>query len=172
MKAMPHEDAMRLLDDVHDQLGDAGAPTSRVLGWRALRELAGDGVALAPHTRTHPSLPHLPPAQALAEIRDSREELRRETGSELPVLAYPFGAHDDGVVRLVREAGVELALTCLDGHNRLDGRGGTDPLRLRRTNVSTRSTGMVFRARLYPLATVVDRWRHRGERVRAAGWAG
>ena len=166
LKSIPHDEAMRAVEDIVGQLGDAGRPESRVLGWGALRELARDGVALAPHTRTHPALARLPRAEARAEIRGSREDLRRQTGSDLPVFAYPFGVHDDGVVQLMREEGIELALTCIDGHNRLP---GTDPLRLHRTNVSMRSTGAIFRVRLTSLASYMDRWRHRPERASMAG---
>lgn len=162
LKAIPHDEVIRTVEEIVAQLGDAGRPTARVLGWSALRELARDGVTLAPHTRTHPALARLPLDKARAEIRGSREDLRRETGSGIPIFAYPFGVHDDGIVQLMREEGIELALTCIDGHNRLS---TTDPLRLRRTNISLRSSGAVFRARLTSLATYVDLWRHRHERA-------
>jgi peptidoglycan/xylan/chitin deacetylase (PgdA/CDA1 family) len=165
LKEIPHTDAMRMVEQICAQLGDAGAPAARVLGWSELRELANDGVTLAPHTRTHPALSRLPAEEARAEIRGSRDDLRREIGETLPIFAYPFGAHDDGVVRLMREEGFELALTCIDGHNRL---ASTDPLRLRRTNITRRTTPLVFRVRLHPIGAYVDRWRHRRERAAVA----
>jgi len=170
LKAVPHAEAMRLVEEVCAQLGDGG-PTAaaggaaRVMGWDELRELARDGVTLAPHTRTHPALSRLPVEGVRAEVRGSRDDLRREIGVAPPVFAYPFGAHDDRVVRVMREEGFELALTCIDGHNRL---ASTDPLRLRRTNITTRTSPLVFRARLHPLGAYVDRWRHRRERAAAA----
>ena len=156
-KAIPHDEAMQMLDDACVQLGDCGPPPARVLGWDALRRLARDGVTLAPHTQSHAALPQLSPDRARAEIRGSRDDLRREIGEVAPVFAYPFGAHDDAAARLLREEGFELALTCHEGHNRL---AETDPLRLRRTNISTRTSLLVFRARLSPLAARVDQWRH------------
>ena len=167
LKAIPHEDAMRLVEDVCAQLGGGGpsAAAARVMGWAELRELARDGVTLAPHTRTHPALSRLPVEGVRAEVRGSRDDLRREIGVAPPVFAYPFGAHDERVVRVLREEGFELALTCIDGHNRL---ASTDPLRLRRTNITTRTSPLVFRARLHPLGAYVDRWRHRRERAAAA----
>jgi glycosyltransferase involved in cell wall biosynthesis/peptidoglycan/xylan/chitin deacetylase (PgdA/CDA1 family) len=164
LKSAPHADAMRTVEEVCARLGSSDAPVARVLAWRELRELARDGVTLAPHTRTHPALSRLPLEQARAEIRGSRDDLRREIGDVTPMFAYPFGAHDDLVVRLMREEGFEVALTCIDGHNRLT---STDPLRLSRTNVSTRTTAMIFRARLHPAVAMVDRWRHRPRRSTA-----
>jgi peptidoglycan/xylan/chitin deacetylase (PgdA/CDA1 family) len=161
IKMAPHADAMRTVAEVCVRLGASDVRASRVLAWRELRELAKDGATLAPHTRTHPALSRLTLDQARAEIRGSRDDLRREIGDVMPIFAYPFGAHDDHVVRLMREEGFELALTCIDGHNRLT---RTDPLRLCRTNVSMRTSALIFRARLHPAVAMVDRWRHRQER--------
>ena len=165
LKSLSHATAMEAVERVCAQLGDDGASTARVLGWDALRALANDGVTLAPHTRTHPALSRIPVDEARAEIRGSHEDLRREIGVSPPIFAYPFGAHDDRVVRVMREEGFELALTCIDGHNRLGTQPtATDPLRLRRTNVSTRTSPLIFRARLHPVVAYVDLWRHRHER--------
>lgn len=167
LKTVPHADAMEIVEAVCaslDDAGGAGATDAPVLGWDALRELAGDGVTLGAHTRTHAALTRLPLEQVRAEVRGSLEDLRREIGAVAPVFAYPFGAHDDAVVGVLREEGVELALTCLDGHNRL---GDADPLRLRRTNITTRTSALIFRARLTRIAAQVDVWRHRHERASA-----
>lgn len=159
VKAIAHVDAMRVVEEVCAQLGEVFERTTRVLGWNDLRALAKDGVTLAPHTRTHPALTRLPVEEARTEIRGSREDLRREIGDVASIFAYPFGLHDDRIVQLMRDEGFDLALSCIDGHNHLS---KTDPLRLRRTNITTRTTSIVFRARLHPLGAYVDRWRHRG----------
>lgn len=166
VKAMPHEDAMQMLDDICEQLGDTGTRASRVLGWDALRSLAADGVALAPHTRTHPALSRMSPEHVREEVRGSRIDLERETGSTLPLFSYPYGAHDDTVTSILAEEGIEVAVTCIDGHSQI---GSTEPLRLRRTNISRRTTDLVFRARLNPLLAYVDVWRHRNERAHVLG---
>jgi len=166
VKSMPHEDAMRMLDDVCEQLGDAGAQRSCVLGWNDLRSLAADGVALAPHTRTHPALSRVSPERVREEVRGSRIDLERETGSTLPLFSYPYGSHDDTVTAILAEEGIEVAVTCIDGHSQV---GSTEPLRLRRTNISRRTTDLVFRARLNPILVYVDVWRHRNERAHVLG---
>ena len=157
VKTMPHVEAMRLVDQLCECLGNPETGVGNVLSWDELRELAKDGVTLAAHTRTHPALTQLSPEEARAEIRGSRNDLQRELGEVLPVFAFPFGAQNDQVVALAREEGFQLAFSCLDGHNSLP---SSDPLRLRRTNITPRTSPAIFRLRLLRLTTHIDRWRH------------
>src|SRR3954454_6610568 len=46
-------------------------------------------VSLAPHTRTHPSLPTLDDAALTSEVRGSREDLEGQTGRSHEYFAYP-----------------------------------------------------------------------------------
>jgi peptidoglycan/xylan/chitin deacetylase (PgdA/CDA1 family) len=135
-----------------------GAPrASRVLGWEDLRKLAREGVTVAAHTQTHPALTRVSPDDARREIRGSREDLHRQLGTVVPIFSYPFGLHDDRVTELVREEGFEAAVTCIDGQN---SPATVDPLRLRRTNITRRTSPFVFRLRLLRPVSVLDRWRH------------
>lgn len=163
LKTIPHAEAMQLVDRLCREPGERIGALPVVLDWDELRELAGDGVTLGAHTRTHPALTQLPVEQARAEIRGSREDLEREIGGTLPIFAYPFGAHNDRVVEVVREEGFELALTCIDGQNGVPSR---DPLRLRRTNITPRTSPLIFRLRLLRIGSYIDGWRHRTGRGR------
>jgi peptidoglycan/xylan/chitin deacetylase (PgdA/CDA1 family) len=116
-----------------------------VLGWEALRDLRAAGVALAPHTRTHPLLTRVPAAAATTEITGSRDDLTRETGSELAVLAYPSGATSVAVADAARAAGIEIAFTTERGTNDLR---TADWLALRRINVSVRTPDALVRAQM------------------------
>jgi peptidoglycan/xylan/chitin deacetylase (PgdA/CDA1 family) len=144
IRAMPHEQAMKALEDVVEQLGAAPA-ASPVLSWPELRLLARQGVDLAPHSRTHPLLDRVGRDVAREEIAGSLRDLQREVGSAPPVFAYPGGAHASHVVSLVAEAGFELAFTTQRGINDLR---RADWLRLRRINVGRRSSVPVIRAQL------------------------
>ena len=157
VKRLPHEDAMAAIDRLLSRLGEPWQPGPAVHTWTELRQLASEGVTLGAHTRTHPALTRLPVADARAEIEGSRDDLMRQLGATPRVFAYPFGDHDDAVVRLVRDAGFDLAVTCSDGHNH----ASADALRLRRTNITCRTTPMVFWFRLTAAGAGVDRWRHR-----------
>ncbi|HET9457700.1 MAG TPA: polysaccharide deacetylase family protein [Candidatus Limnocylindrales bacterium] len=144
LKAMPHEE---LIGAVERLVGDLGGdrPGATVLGWDALRRLAGEGLALAPHTRTHPLLPRLDPAELDAEIAGSRADLARETGSRVPAFAYPSGAASPASVRAVRAAGFTVAFTTARGVNDLR---SANRLLLRRVNVSVRTPLAALRAQV------------------------
>lgn len=149
VKALPHAAAMDLVDRVCAAAGlDGQGPEPAVMGWPALRSLAAEGVALAPHTRTHPLLQRVGAAEAEAEIAGSLADLAREVGAAPPALAYPDGGHDAGTLAAARSAGIEVAFTTRSGVNRLDGLDAPGRLRLRRINVGRRVTPAVLRARL------------------------
>ena len=165
LKSLPHDAAMAFLEVVLARLGeppDAIVPGPRaageVLGWQELRELAGEGVTLAPHSRWHPLLTRCTEARIRDEVRGAREDLRRELGDVPPIFSYPDGAHDARVRRVLREEGFEVAVTQDDGQNDLR---TADPLRLCRTDVTRRTTLPVLRLRLQPWFARVDRLRHR-----------
>lgn len=163
LKELPHEEAMAQVERIVGELGGstdieaaagqaAEALPPSVLGWTALRQLAADGVTLAPHTRHHPLLDRVPLATAVAEIEGARKDLEREIGPTLPVLAYPSGAHGGDAVEAARRAGVVLAVTTERGGNDLR---HADLLRIRRINVGLRARSPLVRAQLL-WASVVD----------------
>jgi peptidoglycan/xylan/chitin deacetylase (PgdA/CDA1 family) len=149
LKAMPHAELLRCVDDLVAALGGAeaaaGAAGGRVLGWDELRRLRAEGVSLAPHTRTHPLLARLSGEACESEIAGSREDLARTTGSELPVLAYPSGATSPVAADAARRAGIEIAFTTERGVNVLR---SADWLGLRRINVSVRTPSALVRAQM------------------------
>jgi peptidoglycan/xylan/chitin deacetylase (PgdA/CDA1 family) len=142
--AMPHAVALEQLDRLIQELGGVAAD-SPVLTWPELRALAHDGVAVAPHSRTHPLLDRIERGAAGREIAGSRHDLQREIGISPPAFAYPGGAHSPDVVALVTEAGFEVAFTTQRGINDLR---RADWLRLRRINVGSRANVSLLRAQL------------------------
>jgi peptidoglycan/xylan/chitin deacetylase (PgdA/CDA1 family) len=158
VKGLPHDAAMAFVDNISHELGGKQPEATAVLDWEQLRALSQQGVVLGAHTRTHARLTHLPPEKAAEEIQGSQQDLRREIGSVLPVFCYPDGAHNDSVVEMVREGGFELAFTTRDGQNKPH---SADPLRLRRTNITPRTSLPIFRLRLQRWVSYLDGWRHR-----------
>ena len=151
LKGLDHDAVLREVDRIVDALApgaDSVHHPASVLDWDDLRRLAGEGVTLAPHTRTHPLLDRVDLERAEADISGSFDDLQRETGGVAPparVLAYPSGAHGESAVEAARRAGMTLAVTTRRGGNDLR---RADRLRLRRINVGGRASVPLIRAQL------------------------
>jgi peptidoglycan/xylan/chitin deacetylase (PgdA/CDA1 family) len=158
LRTIAHTQAVTVIDEICAQLDGSYVVQKSVLSWEELRQLAREGVTLGAHTRTHPMMTQLSPEQIREEIIGSHSDLQREIGGALPIFCYPNGTHNDTVVDILRQEGFVIAFTTLDGHNDLH---DTDPLRLRRTNITKRTSPVVFSIRLLRWATYVDAWRHR-----------
>lgn len=166
LKELPHAAAMAEVDRLCRELGEEPRAESEVLGWNDLRRLAEEGVSLGSHTRAHALLTRLPRDEARREIFGSRRDMARHLGNPPSAFCYPAGYHDEHTVELVREAGYEIAFTTVSGHNRP---AETDPLRVRRTGVTRRTSLPILTLRLQGWFGPVDRWRKRAEHARAVG---
>lgn len=156
LKSIPHEEAMSLVESICKELGEPTDLPPSIHSWDELRILVDDGVTVAAHTRTHPALTRMTGEAAQAEIRGARQDLVRELGSSVPIFSYPFGDHNDQVADLVRSEGFKVAVTCEVGHNALP---IADPVKLRRTNISPKTTLPVFGVRMTRAGSHIDRWR-------------
>jgi len=77
-----------------------------------LREMARSGwCAIGSHAHEHRILTRLPRAERLADLRRSREVLRRVSGRSPTAIAYPNGDWDAQVLADCRESGFELGFT-------------------------------------------------------------
>ena len=77
-----------------------------LLTWDQLGRWQERGViSVQSHTKTHARLTWVSDAQATDELAGSREEIRRRLGTDAAAISYPFGAVDERVKRLAREAG-------------------------------------------------------------------
>ncbi len=74
-----------------------------------LEELAGCGMDIASHTRTHPDLTsNLADEQLRREIIESKQELEK-MGFRVSTMVYPYYECDERVIACVREAGYTCA---------------------------------------------------------------
>jgi peptidoglycan/xylan/chitin deacetylase (PgdA/CDA1 family) len=166
VKTIGHETAMRVVDEVIAELGGTDRRHA-VLSWADLRRLAAEGVTVAVHSRTHPMLDRLPPADLAAEVAGARVDLETALGRCPPLFAYPSGQWSPEVRGAVERAGYEIAFTTATGPNRIGpgGRGGwsaragdgVDWLALNRIRVSRPVTPVVLRGLLLPWARGVLR---------------
>jgi peptidoglycan/xylan/chitin deacetylase (PgdA/CDA1 family) len=115
-----------------------GGPDPSFLTWPQIRDLERDGFTIGSHTVHHLPLTSISPAQALAELTQSRATLQQHLGERVDWFAYPDGAENPSVVRLVRKAGYRLALTTQTGFTQY----AREPLLLHRDEIA-RSDGLV-----------------------------
>jgi len=112
-----------------------GIAHSDLMSREEMREWARQGMEAGSHTLDHPRLPDLAPADALAQIRGSREALEQALGEPVTAFCYPYGAENDQVREMARAAGYTNATTTARGLARPD----DDPFGLPRVIVA-RST--------------------------------
>ena len=156
VKSLSHEQGMAVVDDLSGGSG-AGSGRPSVLDWDELRRLAAEGVALGPHSRTHPLLDKVARADANDEVLGSLGDLEREIGPTPRVFAHPGGA-GEGMTTLLEEQGFELAFLTRRGVNDVS---RPDWLRLRRINVG-RSFGLTgIRVQLLSQWARIQRMRER-----------
>jgi peptidoglycan/xylan/chitin deacetylase (PgdA/CDA1 family) len=108
-----------------DQLRDA--ESFPLMSADEIRSWAKRGIEFGAHTRTHPDLATLAPADQEREIEGSAADLERILGARPASFSYPYGSYDEHAVRAARER-FALAFAVEEGVAAMD----RDPWRLRR----------------------------------------
>jgi peptidoglycan/xylan/chitin deacetylase (PgdA/CDA1 family) len=158
IKSIPHGRAMQLVDEICANLGERRTVIRSVLSWNELRHLDEYGLTIAAHTRIHPMLNQMTTEEIREEVKNSQEDLKKENGKALPVFCYPGGGFDQRVHSILQEFDFNVAFNTMEEINDLN---STNCLALRRTNITRRTTPMVFRIRLLHSFAPIDVWRHR-----------
>ena len=101
-----------------------------------IRDAEAHGMRFGAHTRHHAELTTLSEEAAQDEIRGSKEDLETALGHSVDYFCYPYGATNDAVRAMVREAGFRGATgTRLHGNDH-----STDPFAWGRINVRENTT--------------------------------
>lgn len=129
--------------------------TPCVSSWAELRRLAGDGVTIAGHSRTHALLDQIDDDALTDEVIGCRDDLVRELGASPPVFAYPNGNFDRRMPRVLAEGGFAVGLTTVAGLNDLKRAPGAY---LRRDD--GRASRFRFRLHLREPVGRLRAWRH------------
>jgi peptidoglycan/xylan/chitin deacetylase (PgdA/CDA1 family) len=82
-----------------------------------LHRLSAEGHLIGGHSMQHLPLPGLPPAACREEAAQNRMRLRTFGVNDFASFAYPYGSHDAGVRRTVRESGFDCGVTTSEGLN-------------------------------------------------------
>jgi peptidoglycan/xylan/chitin deacetylase (PgdA/CDA1 family) len=186
--ALPPRPVLLTFDDAYAELEEHALPVLEAHGFRAavfvatgllgraapwdghplaepeaLPRWTRSGVEFGGHTRTHPDLTTLSPAEAAGEIAGGADDLTALTGCRPTSFAYPSGRHAPAV-RAAAAAVFALAFTCEPGLNGRD----TPPDRMHRTMVLPGDTRLDLLARLRGTAAPVRSARAALSRLRPA----
>lgn len=152
MKSEPFGEAWAQIDSLcHEIVPEPFLADRSTLDWGELRQLAREGVTIAPHTHTHPALDHIAPEQARFEIQESKRLVAQEIGSPGELFAYPYGSYDStgsAIEELLRDSGIRLAFTMDLGRARLS---DDDHMRLPRIVSTPHMTLAHLHAKLTPM---------------------
>jgi peptidoglycan/xylan/chitin deacetylase (PgdA/CDA1 family) len=111
--------------------------------WEMIDEMQRSGlIEFGAHTVTHRELPSLSNAAAKREIEQSKQTLETHLGHPVRSFAYPVGRYSDRDVALVREAGIDIAVTTKRGYAKPE----QDSLRLPRVRIHGGTTLSQFEA--------------------------
>lgn len=103
-----------------------------MLTWDEVRELDRAGLVIASHTLTHPWLPDLSEEELWCELCASKHVIETQIGHAIMAIAYPYGAFDARVKRIVRQCGYTAAYSTASGRRTADG----DPFAIKRVAVT------------------------------------
>ncbi len=95
----------------------AWVPRLSSMGWGELEALAEAGWEIGSHTNTHPRLTDCNDSIVRDELRLAHEQIEGRLGVSPEVFAYPYGAVDERILRLVGETyrfGLGGRLSALD----------------------------------------------------------
>jgi peptidoglycan/xylan/chitin deacetylase (PgdA/CDA1 family) len=154
-----------LLDGIMESLDFVPQTSGLMMDWSDARLLHRRGCHLAAHSRSHPILSRVSVEEAIQQIRDSQQDIKREIGTVLPVIAYPSGHSQDlnmAILPILRQDGCKLAMCSIPGMNILP---LYEPLLLKRIGLSTGVSLSEFRLALTLIyhfyCTVQNRLFHR-----------
>jgi peptidoglycan/xylan/chitin deacetylase (PgdA/CDA1 family) len=111
---------------------DPDTPSRPMLRADQLRAMAGEGMEIGTHSRSHMRLTGADDQQLRAEVAGSKADLEELLGKGVASFAYPYGDHDARVVDAARAAGYTRACVTRSGW----AFSSNDPLAIRRVTVT------------------------------------
>ncbi len=94
-----------------ENFGPDYTPEERTMTAAQLKALPAGAIGFGSHTMTHPILTKLDAARAKEELLQSRLQLEELLGQPVRTFSFPYGAYDERLIQLCREAGYERIFT-------------------------------------------------------------
>lgn len=111
MKRRPHSETADLIPRLAEacavELPPSEVQCRELMSWNEVREVSGNGVAIASHTHTHRVLATLSKEDQLWELLESKARLEQQVGRPVRTVAYPAGNRSN-----FTEETKQLALEC------------------------------------------------------------
>ena len=96
-----------------DTFGADYIRSERLISAAQLQGLPRDLITIGSHTTSHAWLPALTAEQARQEINGSRDQLRALLDREIELFSFPFGACNQELIEVCREAGYTRVFTII-----------------------------------------------------------
>ena len=87
--------------------------TPLLLDLSSIYRLMNQGFIFGSHGVSHVKLAQVDHELMKQEIRKSKYDLEKDLGIDIKHFCYPYGDYNEGVIKEVRNAGYETAVTCL-----------------------------------------------------------
>lgn len=101
---------------ISDMVGNEG-----YLNWDEIKELKNAGWEIGVHSATHPNLATLGTEDLKYQIIEAKKKIDENVGINTNSFSYPAGKYNQEVINIVKEAGLNLAVTTnYDKHNAKD----------------------------------------------------
>ncbi|ANM31188.1 hypothetical protein ABI59_18845 [Acidobacteria bacterium Mor1] len=130
MNDFPRGERSELLAAIRRMPGATADVEPLMMDWEELDEMRQGGVTLGGHTMSHAFLDELDESAARQEIGGCLEILRDKLEEPVRTFSYPRGRMIESVKPLLRDAGIDVAVTTEPGINGSD----ADPLALNRVD--------------------------------------
>lgn len=125
-------------------LDDKDKPFLDYLRLEEIEEMEKNNVFFGSHSVNHLKLTRLPLMEAKKEIAGSKLKLEKLLNVDSFAFAYPFGAYNDRIQRMVKDAGYSCAFTVKNGINDDD----TDIFTLKRMTMNGNDSDFDFKKKI------------------------
>lgn len=139
LKERSDNEANRLVEAAYGVVGKFAITErnpDRFLSWDQVRTMAGHGVRFGSHAVTHRILTLMDAETVDRELTNSKEQIARQLGVTIELLAYPNGDTNRAIAEAARAAGYAAAFTTRPGTVA----AGEHPFLIPRVNIHDRAT--------------------------------